>query len=587
MRNNKAFRGWQLISCILSAVMICTLAFAVAPNEVRADIVYGDFTYYINEDNTAVISKYTGTAANVIVPGNIKGRTVVTLGENAFSNNDHIVSVSFEPGIRVIGKDAFTNCNSLSSVVLSNTVTEISGFAFSSCDNLENVLIPNGLTSIGRYAFSNCSQLTEINLPNSVTSLGDHVFYYCTGIESITLPDSISTIGDGAFQYCANLSEVNLPANLQSVPYHMFAFCDSLEKITIPSSVTVIERTAFWEAMGLTEIVITSSNTVIEDGAFTGCNTSQITIKAPANSPAQDFAQGSGMPSEVITPPTGAPSATPTPMPTSMPTTPPGTTPGAIPPATGNTVNRSAAEAFVTRCYELVLGRSPDPTGLNNWVNSLVNNQNTGAHMAYGFFFSQEYINSNTTNEQYVTTLYNVFLDRQPDAAGLADWVGQLERGATREQIFAGVVNSREFFALCNTYGITAGHYIQGIDNTRQQNVNAFVARLYSMCLGRNGDYDGQASWVRQLINGENSGAGVGYGFFFSPEFINRNLTNEEYTATLYRVFLGREPDQAGFNDWVSQLNGGADRLSIFRGFAHSQEYTNICSSYGIVRGTI
>lgn len=254
----------------------------------------------------------------------------------------------------------------------------------------------------------------------------------------------------------------------------------------------------------------------------------------------------------------------------------------------GVEINRAEAEAFVTRNYELVLGRTPDSTGLNNWVNSLVNYQNTGAHVAYGFFFSQEYINSNTSNEEFVTTLYNVFLNRQPDAAGMADWVGQLEAGATREQVFAGVANSREFFNLCVGYGITAGHYVQGVDNTRQQNINAFVARLYGICLGRIGDYDGQASWVRQLINGENSGAGVGYGFFFSPEAQARfGGVPENYVTTMYEVFLGRTPDQAGYNSWVHQLYMGASDMSIFRGFAHSQEYTNICNNYGITRGTV
>lgn len=243
---------------------------------------------------------------------------------------------------------------------------------------------------------------------------------------------------------------------------------------------------------------------------------------------------------------------------------------------------------FVTRNYELVLGRSPDETGLYNWVNSLCNFQNTGVHVAYGFFFSQEYLNMNTSNEEFVTTLYNVFLDREPDAQGMENWVGQLEAGASREQVFAGVANSREFYDICLSYGITAGHYMQGVPLSNQQNVNAFVARLYSIALGRIGDYSGQENWVRQLVNGTNSGAGVAYGFFFSPEF-TESYGNypEQYVTTLYYVMLGRTPDQAGFDSWVHQIYTGTDRISIFRGFVYSQEFSNICEAYGINRGTI
>ena len=537
--------------------------------------------------------------------------TVTVIEESTFENCTGLASISIPEGIQTIGDRAFFGCSGLTTITLPTTLTTIGNTAFGNCFELTSIVIPESVQTLGECAFVTCyaleevtlpssittigsttflgTSITEIVIPNSVTTIGENAFAY-TPLENVTLSTSLISIGDNAFEG-TNISTITLPDGLTHIGDR--AFLDSgLEEINIPDSVTYIGEEAFC-ACNLESLTIPESVTTIGNDAFLDCY--NIVLSVYYNSVGHTHAVNNNIEHIVINPPTPTPTATPTATPTSTPTaTPtsaptvvPTTAPGAIPPATGNTVDRSAAEAFVTRCYELVLGRSPDPTGLNNWVNSLVNNQNTGAHMAYGFFFSQEYINSNTSNEEFVTTLYNVFLDRAPDQGGLNDWVGQLEAGATREQIFAGVANSREFFALCNSYGITAGHYIQGIDNTRQQNVNAFVARLYSMCLGRNGDYDGQASWVRQLIYRENSGAGVAYGFFFSPEFINRNLTNEEYAATLYRVFLGREPDQAGFNDWVSQLNNGADRLSTFRGFAHSQEYTNICNSYGIERGTI
>ena len=260
-----------------------------------------------------------------------------------------------------------------------------------------------------------------------------------------------------------------------------------------------------------------------------------------------------------------------------------------IPPYTDmDWTDRYSVEAFVTRNYELVLGRFPDETGLDNWTNAIMSLRNTGVHTAYGFFFSPEYINMNTTNEEFVTTLYNVFLERDPDPQGMANWIGQLESGASREQVFAGVANSREFFNLCTGYGITAGHYVQGVPLERQQNVNAFVARLYGIVLNRTGDYSGHEYWVRQLINNENTGAGVAYGFFFSDEISwVYDDSPEWYALDLYRVMLGRHPDQAGFNSWVNQLYNETDRMSVFRGFAYSQEFTNICAEYGITRGTI
>ena len=33
------------------------------------------------------------------------------------------------------------------------------------------------------------------------------------------------------------------------------------------------------------------------------------------------------------------------------------------------------------------------------------------------------------------------------------DWVGRLEAGYTRDEIFAGFANSNEFQSICNDYG--------------------------------------------------------------------------------------------------------------------------------------
>ena len=54
------------------------------------------------------------------------------------------------------------------------------------------------------------------------------------------------------------------------------------------------------------------------------------------------------------------------------------------------------ASDFVTRLYQQCLGREPDPTGHSFWVNALQTGQNTGADVAYGFVFSDEFQNRQT-----------------------------------------------------------------------------------------------------------------------------------------------------------------------------------------------
>ncbi len=117
--------------------------------------------------------------------------------------------------------------------------------------------------------------------------------------------------------------------------------------------------------------------------------------------------------------------------------------------------------------------------------------------------------------------------------------------------------------------------------------ITAFVKRLYSGCLDRAADEGGLSNWVNGLSNFATSGSVVAQGFFFSDEFKNRNLSDAEYVEKLYEVMMGRASDAGGKADWVNKLENGVGREGVFKGFADSTEFNNICNEYGIDRGSI
>ena len=250
-------------------------------------------------------------------------------------------------------------------------------------------------------------------------------------------------------------------------------------------------------------------------------------------------------------------------------------------------VSSKGVTGFVCRLYAKALGREADMKGLEDWVSQLQTKKSTGAGVAYGFFFSPEFIKKNVSDGDYITLLYRVFFDREPDAAGKLNWLRALENGASRKYVFAGFSNSQEWKSLCESYSILPGSYTS--DEPRDQNlkVTAFVQRLYTLCLNRKADIAGMNDWTSALNSRQKDGAHVAYGFFFSPEFTSLQLSNEAYVEVLYEVFLGRASDRTGKADWVAQLSAGTSRMDVFRGFAHSLEFDGICKDYGIVRGTV
>ena len=122
---------------------------------------------------------------------------------------------------------------------------------------------------------------------------------------------------------------------------------------------------------------------------------------------------------------------------------------------------------------------------------------------------------------------------------------------------------------------------------TVEDPVKAFVRRLYKLCFGRNADKGGFTMWTDKLRSGKSTAAYVAQAFFTSREMKNMELSNDEFVERCYQVMMGRASDAGGKKDWVSCLEAGMSETYVLSGFVGSKEFTNICSDYGVNRGSI
>jgi len=93
--------------------------------------------------------------------------------------------------------------------------------------------------------------------------------------------------------------------------------------------------------------------------------------------------------------------------------------------------------------------------GLSEWVGRLMNGSKTGADVAHGFVFSEEFLANNHGNEAFLTILYSAFFNRQPDAEGYSAWLNRMAGGMNRGKVLDGFLKSQEFAQLCADFGIT------------------------------------------------------------------------------------------------------------------------------------
>ena len=494
--------------------------------------------------------------------------------------NNVINSAIVADGVTSIGNYAFSDCESLSSIVMPESVTSIGDFAFYYCTSLSIIDLPESVTSIGDRAFSYCHSLGSIDLPESVTSIGNGVFYYCESLSSIIIPESVTSIGDSAFAGCSNLINIKLPKSLTSIGYSAFEGCYNLSSIKLPKSLTSIGDSAFEGCCNLSSIKLPDSLTSIGDSAFKYCtNLDSIYIPVSIETIYRNTFAFTNL--EVISYGgtkeqwkninilQGYDEDTDYTLPNVH--------------CADDDIDYEKLKEFVSRLYQNFLKREPDEKGLNDWIDVLRSGKATGAKVVAGFVLSPEYKANSLSDEEYVTALYRIIFKREPDDAGLNSWLAVMKKGYTYKKVLSGFINSNEFENLCRDLGIVRGSYKSDEPVDQGNKIEAFVARLYKVCLGRAYDQDGLDNWVRALTSGTASVYSIVKEFFDSQEFENRNLDDTEFVTVAYQTILGREPDKSGLEYWVNNLTWGDTRDDVLYGFLGSNEFKKLCEEYGII----
>jgi hypothetical protein len=270
-------------------------------------------------------------------------------------------------------------------------------------------------------------------------------------------------------------------------------------------------------------------------------------------------------------------------------------------------VEMTDTEQFITSLYMDTLGRLPDAAGVVTYTAVLdAGSAAVLNSVATDFVTSREY------RSNLIADDFRDILDRAGSASDINYWVGELERGATHEQVLAAFASTPEYFQMAGgtneawlrdvfedaldreldeggrTFFLNALNRGTSRDQVAAQIWSSdeyksqFVATQYDRFLYRNPDAGETAYWRGVLSN---TAAAPGRatptetliaGLLQSKEYFQSYASSPSlYVTSLYANVLGRTPDAAGFQINRDRVVNGMTELreEVVRQLVNSDDY--------------
>ena len=148
----------------------------------------------MNENDIAALKNYMTDNTNATLSLDLKGATLASIPDLAFSQIKGLVSIELPEGLTRIGNSnswngsVFYGCTGLESVKFPSTLEEMAFSSFFDCTNLETIdLSKTKVASIEAALFHNCSSLTSVSFGPETSVFNNTVFFGCSSLTTIDL----------------------------------------------------------------------------------------------------------------------------------------------------------------------------------------------------------------------------------------------------------------------------------------------------------------------------------------------------------------------------------------------------------------
>ncbi len=168
----------------------------------------------------------------------IMGPNIQSIGTEAFSSCDNLISITFPTEVAMkIGDRAFEN-TAITSIQIGSKI-ELGNEVYKNCSEVKT--IQSEAMAYGKDVFAGCQKVTDltINFIGADTENPKTLDYLFgtlpTTLNSITVTNA-ATFAENTFANLSSVTSITLPTNryTKSLPQGIFAGCSNLSKVTIP-----------------------------------------------------------------------------------------------------------------------------------------------------------------------------------------------------------------------------------------------------------------------------------------------------------------------------------------------------------------
>lgn len=242
---------------------------------------------------------------------------------------------------------------------------------------------------------------------------------------------------------------------------------------------------------------------------------------------------------------------------------------------------------YIQQLYCDMTGIEVPKTSLHAWSQKIMNDPLAAYQFAYEVAYLPQVLFEQLDDEAYITRVYNAIMDTKITKGRLEAYLKQFEEGLSRTDFVARLINSKGFKLRLFKYGISEQTFRRTSAQKAYDNDAKFILRLYDKAYKREAEYEGFEYWVLKFRNEKNTTYSELVEFFaLSKEATDVAKNYGAYVKMLYRAIYDREADGDGYNYWKTLMDFGVSREEVLEGFLNSQEFENLCKSYGGKKGS-